>query len=154
MEKSSQNIYWMLVDLRQPKLQKRSPCNWIKTKEKKKIRACPVSLGRSCERGKVPLPWEALSVMKRAANRKRASKAQRNTQQMVCSQQNTESPAQTADTTSLPFQDPHPLCVQGPGTETWASEETLRGLASATWRQPGGAEPKGIHRRSLGPAQK
>ena len=44
-------------------------------------------------------------------------------QQMVCSQQNTESPAQRAGTTSLPFQDPHPLCVQGPGAETWASED-------------------------------
>lgn len=36
----------MLVDLRQPKLQKRSPCNWIKTKEKKK------------KSGHVLYPWE------------------------------------------------------------------------------------------------
>ena len=59
-------------------------------------------------------------------DRKSASKAQRGMQKMVCSQQNTESPTRTVDTTCLPFwdpHDPHPLCVQGPGAETWASED-------------------------------
>ena len=71
-------------------------------------------------------------------DRKRASKAQRGMQKMICSQQNTESPTQTVDT-SLPFWDPHPLCVQGPDAETWASEDrpgerTGVGCMETAWR--------------------
>lgn len=156
MEKSSQNIYWMLVDLRQPKLQERSPCNWIKTKEKKKIRTCPEPPGSNYERGRVPLPWEALSLIRREAMTEKELQRLRGT----CSRWSVVSRTQRALHRELV----PPLCpskthihcvyrgrVLKPGLQRTDLE---KGLAWAAWRQPGWAEPRGIHRRSLGPAQK
>ena len=64
MEQFSQNTYWILAqDLIQPKLQERSPYNWVgwKKKKKKGIGVGPAPLRGSCEREKFHSPWEGPS---------------------------------------------------------------------------------------------
>ena len=104
VEKFSQNTHWTLAeDLIQPKLQERSPQNWIGWKKKKKIRnqdgTC--APGGSFQRGKVPLPWEPPSPTGRSTGTDR--EPQRRAQQPACGRQDRGRPAQTVHATLLHF---------------------------------------------------
>ena len=66
---NSQNTCWKLTKcLIKPKLQERLPYNQAGWKWAKGIVRWPATLGGSCARGKVPSPWEALSLARGPAS--------------------------------------------------------------------------------------
>ena len=89
-----------------------------KKKRKIGIVTGPVPLGGSCERGKVPSPWEASFMGEKISwDRKGTSEVQRRVQQPACSRQNRERATQIVRVTSLhsPAQYAHLLVCTGAG---------------------------------------
>lgn len=64
----SQNVYWMLAEDLQTSEAIKSLCIWVRQRRKKKDRnqdgTC--TIGRSYERGKVPVTWEVPSMARRS----------------------------------------------------------------------------------------
>ena len=61
----------------------------------------PALLEGSCERGKVPAPWEALSSAGRFAGTEGTSEPQKRTQQLVCGSQSRGRTTQTVRAATL-----------------------------------------------------